>query len=115
MFRSRCLSYMVRTFYKSLSHVRNMLTASYPPRFSRDSPLPALLIRRLQIIVINITHSACAIKRLNSFSLDNQKEKLHALNRELEADPCMSLDKEHIEHISLSPVFTGFDRFFISI
>ena len=76
MFRSRCLSYMVRTFYKLLSHVRNMLTASYPPpRFSRDFPLPALLIRRLQIIVINITHSACAIKRLNSFSLDNQKEK----------------------------------------
>ena len=64
-----------------------------PPRFSRDSPLPALLIRRLQIIVINITHSACAIKRLNSFSLDNQKEKLHALNQRIGSQTRVYLDK----------------------
>ena len=69
-----------------------------PPRFSRDSPLPALLIRRLQIIVINITHSACAIKRLNAFLIGQSERKNYMLlTSELEARPVYVWTKEHIE------------------
>ena len=63
MFRSRCLSYMVRTFYKLLSHVRNMLTASYPP--------PILTGFSFTCSVNTQTANHCY--QYNTFSLCNQE------------------------------------------
>ena len=71
MFRSRCLSYMVRTFYKLLSHVRNMLTASYPP--------PILTGFSFTCSVNTQTANHCY--QYNTFSLCNQEAEFFLIGQ----------------------------------
>ena len=94
----------MRTFYKLLSHVRNMLTASYPP--------PILTGFSFTCSVNTQTANHCY--QYNTFSLCNQEAEFFLIGQserknymlltsELEARPVYVWTKEHIEAHFLKP------------